>query len=320
MIQAANHFRNAGADTRCRGSRARKKDHFLTEGRPGIFPSDLTTNRKIETTDMKPNHNHFTPAIDCGTPLGPRLKQRHYNDLVLRPEFRDKRLVIPLGSSSIRVAPVLFGSSRGFMLGVHTLYYKGGRHAHVRTLDPEGTSVFDLAYKWLEINQPESLFSEKNRRGYKLLALPMYAFWVIIDKPAKKGAPVKSAPRLAVLDGYDASSWGGVSGLGAQIRRLIFNWDEQREGIASPLDRVEGPRLHIERIQAKGIRYPKYKIRPGRVPAPMDEELARMNAEDLDVFHPLERVIHIPSAEEEWKLLEAVVPAYLIRRIRDSLH
>lgn len=275
---------------------------------------------KLNHIDSALKPTATTVAESGKSPWWMRPERSHYNDLILLPEFRDKRLVIPIGSSSIRVAPALFGSSRGCMLGVHTLYYKGGRHAHVRTLDPAGTSVFDLTYKWLEINQPESLFTEKNRRGYKLLALPMYAFWVVVDKRAKKGAAAKTVPRLAVLDGYDASSWGGVSGLGAQIRRLIYNWDEQREGIASPLDRAEGPRLHIERIQAKGTRYPRYKIRPGRVPAPMDDELDRMDAEDLDALCPLEDVIHIPNAEEEWKLLEAVVPAYLIRRIRDSLH
>lgn len=269
---------------------------------------------------MKPNHFNFTHAIDCGTPPGPRPKLSHYNDLILLPKFRNLRLVIPVGSTSIRVAPALDGSTSGFMLGIHTLFYKGGRHAHVRTLNPEGSSVFDLTHEWMRMNQPESLFSEKNPRGYKLLAQPMYVCWVIVDKRAKKGARVKSVPRLAVLDGYDASSWGGVSGIGAQIRRMIFNWKPEREGIASPLHRVEGPRLHIERIQAKGARYPRYKIRAGRVPAPMDDELDRMNPEDLDAFRPLESTIHIPDAEEEWKLLEAVVPAALIRRIRDSLH
>ncbi len=269
---------------------------------------------------MKPNDLNNTYAVDRGTSPGPRPRLSHYNDLILRPEFGSKRLVIPLGNSSIRVAPALAGSTSGFMLGTHTLFYPGGRHAHVRTLDPEGTSVYDLAHEWLLANQPGSLFSEKNRRGYKLLAQPMYVFWVIIDEREKKGAPVKSVPRLAVLDGYDASSWGGVSGIGTQIRRMIFGWDPERQGIASPLDRVEGPRLHIERIQPKGTRYPRYKVRPGRVPAPMDEELNRMNAEDLDVFRPLEHTIHIPGAKEEWKLLETVLPAGLIRRIRNSLH
>ena len=262
-----------------------------------------------------------TPAVpSAAAPWWVRPERSQFNDLILLPEFRSKRLVIPIGSSSIRVAPALFGSTKGFMLGIHTLFYKGGRHAHVRTVDPKGISVFDLTYEWLRVNQPESLFSEKNRRGYKLLAQPMYAFWVIVDKRAKKGAPVKAVPRLAVLDGYDASSWGGVSGIGAQIRQMIFKWDEQREGIASPLHRVEGPQLHIERIQADGSRYARYKIRPGRVPAPMDEELDRMSAEDLNTFCPLENVIHIPNANEEWKLLEAVVPMDLILRIRDSLH
>lgn len=148
----------------------------------------------------------------------------------------------------------------------------------------------------------------------------MYAFWVIVDKRAKKGGPVKAVPRLAVLDGYDATSWGGDSGIGAQIRQMIFKWDENREGIASPLHRVEGPRIYIERIQPKGAKYPSYKTRPGRVPAPMVDELDRMNAEDLDALCPLEHVIHIPGPDEEWILLEAVLPAELVRQIRDSSH
>lgn len=269
---------------------------------------------------MKLVQTEFTRLIDCDTRPWSRYRQSPYNDLILLPEFRRLRLEIPIGCSSIRVAPALMGSTKGFMLGVHTLFYKRGRHAHVRTLDSDGTSVFDLAHNWMQVNQPESLFSKINRRGYKLVARPMYMCWVIVNQRSNKGSYMKAMPRLAVLDGYDASDAGGTGGVGRQLWHRISRWDACSEGIASPLHRVEGPRIDIERIQAKGDKYPRYEIRPGRVPAPMDDELDRMNADDLDALRPLEEVIHIPNAEEEWILLESVLPEALIRRIRASLH
>jgi hypothetical protein len=39
---------------------------------------------------------------------------------------------------------------------------------------------------------------------------------------------------------------------------------------------------------------------------------------ELEILHPLEEVIHISAAEEEWKLLEKVMPEEPVRQIRDA--
>jgi hypothetical protein len=41
-----------------------------------------------------------------------------------------------------------------------------------------------------------------------------------------------------------------------------------------------------------------------------------MEAAELEVLRPLEEVVHVPTPDEEWKLLGNVIPPELVARIR----
>jgi hypothetical protein len=43
-----------------------------------------------------------------------------------------------------------------------------------------------------------------------------------------------------------------------------------------------------------------------------------MEPAELEILRPLEEVVHVPTQEEEWKLLEHVMPPELVARIRSE--
>jgi hypothetical protein len=43
-----------------------------------------------------------------------------------------------------------------------------------------------------------------------------------------------------------------------------------------------------------------------------------MEAAELEVLRPLEEVVHTPTPDEEWKLLENVMPPELVARVRSE--
>ena len=47
--------------------------------------------------------------------------------------------------------------------------------------------------------------------------------------------------------------------------------------------------------------------------------LAKMDPEEVAALVPLEQVIHLPSEEEEWKLLEKAIDADTVGKIRNSI-
>ncbi len=94
--------------------------------------------------------------------------------------------------------------------------------------------------------------------------------------------------------------------------------DEAGKLIANPADQETCPHLVVERVQPKGARYPSYSLRLGRSPSPVGDWLSRTEPVELEMLRPLEEVVHIPTPEEEWKLLETVVPPALVFKIRDE--
>ncbi len=74
----------------------------------------------------------------------------------------------------------------------------------------------------------------------------------------------------------------------------------------------------MERVQPKGARYPSYSLFLGLSASPIGDWLSRMEETELDVLRPLEEVVHISTPEEEWKLLENVMPPELVARIREE--
>ena len=234
-----------------------------------------------------------------------------YQDLILKPEFASRRYIFQPGATWFRIVPSLPTSKRAWMLGVHALKYDAGRHSHSKTLKPGGKSVFDAAYQWCRANRPEALYSKANRNGYKLLSDPLCIFWALFEEHGKILA------RIVQLSFYNGSH-GGAAGLGHQILKLTQELDEHGNLAANPIDPFHGVQICIEKTQPKGGGYANYTLRVGRVPAPMGALLARMEPSEFAALKPLEDVVHQPDEEEEWKLLEHVIDAETVAKIREA--
>lgn len=270
----------------------------------------------LETTIMTTKTIEFANPKDliaaAGSPWASPLKST-FADLVLKPEYRNRICRFPIGSTTVRVLPPLAGSTREWMLGGHVIRYPGGQHLHVRSLQPGCPSVFDLAYRWCLKHQPESLFGKHNPQGYKLLADPVSVFGVLVERQDSRAVTAQ----WVVAGAYDGSR-GGVAAFGHLAWKAFQEKDDAGKLIADPSDPETCPHLVVERVQPKGARYPSYSLRLGRSPSPIGDWLSRMEETELEVLRPLEFVVHIPDSDEEWKLLENVMPPELVARIRDE--
>ncbi len=237
-------------------------------------------------------------------------RQSTYQDLILKPEYRARRYKFPTGTTWFRIVPALSGS-RGWMLGLHSLNYKGGRHAHPKSLTPGTRSVYDEAYEWLKVNKGDTLYSKANREGVRLLTDPLCLFWMLAEEESKVVA------RLVLASGYDGSR-GGTPGLGHMIWKLAEERDEDGNLVANPVDAEAGLQIGIERTQLAGSRYPSYTIRKGRIPVPVSKYLDRMEPAEIDTLAPLEDIVHKVSESEEWQLLENVLDSETVSKIREA--
>lgn len=242
-----------------------------------------------------------------------RPRSPSFADFVLKPEYRNRIHRFPVGITTVRVLPPLAGSTRDWLLGCQVLKYSGGQHLHGRTLAPDHRSVFDVAYRWCLKHRPESLYSKQNPQGYRLLADPVSVFGMLVETPDARMV----VARWAVAGAYDGGR-GGVAGLGHLVWKVFQEKDENGRFIADPSDPETCPHLVVERVQPKGARYPSYSLRLGRSPSPIGDWLARMEPAELEVLRPLEEVVHIPTPDEEWQLLENVMPPELVARVRSE--
>lgn len=235
-----------------------------------------------------------------------------YQDLILKPEFASRRLKFETGTTWFRIVPALPGSTVGWLQGIHALQYTKGRHIHPKTITPGAKSVFDHAYAWLKANQPESLYSKANKEGYRLLSDPLSLCWVLAEEEGKHVA------RLILVSGYDGSR-GGNAGLGHQIWQLAQETDEDGKLLGDPAHPLTGVQLCVEKRQTPGARYASYTLKRGRVVAPIQDMLAKMDPEEVAALTPLEEVVHLPTEDEEWDLLLNVLDSETIEKIRESV-
>lgn len=235
-----------------------------------------------------------------------------YQDLIVKPEFAERRLKFAAGTTWFRVVPALPGSTMDWLLGIHSLQYQQGRHCHPKTIMSGSRGVFDHSYAWLKSNQPESLYCKANKEGYRLLTDPLSLCWVLVEQDDKLVA------RLLLTSGYDGSR-GGNPGLGHDLWQLTQEVDEDGNLLGDPSHPIHGAQVCVEKRVTPGARYASYTLKRGRVVAPIQEMLAKMDPAEVAVLTPLEQVIHIPSEEEEWKLLENIIDAATIEKIRNSV-
>jgi hypothetical protein len=284
-----------------------------TEFQKGI-PWEESSNKTKKKTNMRTANIEFNPPttvpLASVSPWLPPAKR--YQDLILKPEFASRKYAFPAAATWFRVVPALPGSQRDWMIGVNSLQHSGGRHCHPNSIIQGGKSVFDLAYGWLKENQKHTLYSKANKEGCRLLSDPYYLCWILVEEEGKLVA------RLLLANGYDGSR-GGAAGLGHQILQLTNEVDEDGNPLGDPADRLAGAQICVEKRQVAGSRYPSYRLRMGRVAAPYEDMVARMAPEEVAALTPLEQVVHLPSEEEEWQLLENVIDLETIKMIRNAI-
>lgn len=263
---------------------------------------------KNKTIEFSSAASAVLPALSPWS-SGPKAP---YKDLILKPEFRDRQFKFPMGQTWFRIVPAMPTSVKGWMLGIHALQYRQGRHVHPKTLKPGEKSVFDHAYAWHKSHSPQDLYSKSNKEGARLLADPLLLCWILVEQQGKM------VSRLLLASGYDGSR-GGVPGLGHQIFELSRELDEDGLRIGNPADPEPGTQLCVEKVQAPGASYPRYALKRGRVAAPINDLIAAMDPSEVDALTPLEDVIHVPGPEEEWGLLENVIDAATCHKIRTAV-
>ncbi len=241
-----------------------------------------------------------------------RTKSEPFRDVILKEEFRSRRLRFESGQTWLRIVPAFASSPYGWMLGAHSLSVPGAVFAHPKTLAQKAQSAFDGAYSWLKENDPGALFSKANRDGIRLLSDPVCVFWALVETKGRYVA------RLVQASGYDGSR-GGVSGLGDQILRLTKRTDETGALTAEPVHPERGVLIAVTKNKAPGAKYPTYSLSVGRQPAPIAEILEKTDPSEFEAIRPLEAVIHPVSDEEEWEFLEKVLEPHHLEALRATL-
>ncbi len=232
-----------------------------------------------------------------------------FEDLSLKPEYAVRKMRFESGSNWFRILPALKDSTRSWMIGLHVISYPGGRFVHPRSLRRGVQTVFDRAYGYLKKNHPELLYSKDNKEGVRLLTDPKMICWVLTEQD---GATVA---RLLVTSGYDGAR-GGAAGLGYQILRAAFEKDETGKVVSNAIDPDAGYQLCVEKTQSPGARFPSYRLRTGRVQAPVNPLIGGMAPEEIAALCPLENVIRELTEEEQWECLSKTLPPELVAEIR----
>jgi len=239
-------------------------------------------------------------------------KRSLYQDMILKEEYEERRLRLPIGETCLRIVPAFQSSPFGWLIAIHSINFEGGRFAHPKTLRRNARSVFDHAYSWCLANAPQALFSKTNKAGVRLLTDSLSVFWCFLEEEGRTVA------RLFLCSGYDGSR-GGVPGLGYQLWKLTRELDETGALVCDPVNHAAGVQIIIEKTQPKGAKYPSYSLRRGRRPAPIADFMAKMDDTEIRALCPLEDVIRELDDEHQWKCLEKVIAPQTVAIIRESL-
>ncbi len=251
-------------------------------------------------------------TTEAATPWD-RPRTTNYEDLVLKPELAGRRLRFQVGETWIRIVPAIKQSEHGWMMPIHVLNFEGGRCNHPKTHRKKARSCFEHAYAWMKENHPEGLYSKSNKAGVRLLTDPLSAFWALVEEEGQTVA------RLFLGSAYDGSR-GGAPGLGYEFWKLTRELDEEGKLACDVVAPAEGRLICVEKMQARGAKYPSYTLRLGRQPAPIDALLAKMSPEETAALCPLEKAVRELTPEEEWQCLGRVIAPENVARIRAGMN
>ena len=237
-------------------------------------------------------------------------KSSAYDDLVLVESYRKYRHQFEAGKTQIRLLPALMGGS-DWMLRIPTLQHPNGRHAHPRTIQPRGQSVFDLAYEQMKKKHASRLFSRANKSGIRLLPSPMSICWAIIED--SNGIKL----RLIMHSFYDGCR-GGSNGLGNLIYEQVLRSGRDCIELGHPLNSSDGVSLCVERIGGSDTKFPSYRVSLSADRSPLQPLFEKITEVEHNALCPLEETIRILEPEEEWNLLSKVIGDDLVAEIRSS--
>ncbi|XHR31124.1 MAG: hypothetical protein ACFUZC_11325 [Chthoniobacteraceae bacterium] len=89
----------------------------------------------------------FIPSTqaELSEPIVPVRTKPTFDDQILKPEYRERKLRFAAGPNWLRIVPAIQPSVHSWMMGLRVLNYSAGQFVHPRLLDRRKRSVFDVA-------------------------------------------------------------------------------------------------------------------------------------------------------------------------------
>lgn len=236
-----------------------------------------------------------------------------YEDYTYIDGYRELQLKFDQKLTWIRFLPAVTGSQFGYILPFNVFKAPEGQN-HPTFVDPETfgkPSVWAFARNWFMKNAREALMKKDvNPNGIKLRSSPRGLAWIIVSE-AEEG----NSLRLLNTSMYDGK-YGGSTGLGYDI---IKNAEVRDNEPGSPTigqlihgditDPAKGKLVCIEKSipEVGDTKYASYSSRVGKAEAPIKGYLDKLSDEEYNKIVPLEKVLRIPTEEEQKQYLLAYI-------------
>jgi hypothetical protein len=255
------------------------------------------------------NSNKVVPAkIDTGGGDKPKYEDNSYND-----GYKELQLKFTQKVTWLRFLPPVSGSQGSWIYDFNLFKAPEGQ-VHPTFVDPESfgqPSVWVYARNWFMKNAKEQLMKrDVNPHGFKLRSSPRGIAWVLVT-----GAESGSTLRLLNTSMYDGK-YGGTSGLGYEIFNNA-NVRDNEPGSATIgqlihgdiTDPNKGKLVCVEKSlpESGDTKYASYTTRIGKADAPIKPLLEALTDEEYDKIVPLEKVLRIPTEEEQKQYLLAYI-------------
>jgi hypothetical protein len=265
------------------------------------------TTRNIEFVNNS-NKPITTPINSGGSESTPKYEDYTYNE-----GYRELQLKFNQKLTWMRFLPPIVGSEYGYILNFNIFKSPEGQ-VHPTFVDPESfgkPSVWTFARTWFMKNAKDQLMKrDVNPNGFKLRSSPRGMAWVLIS-----GAESGQTLKLLNSSMYDGK-YGGSTGLGFDIVKNAEVRDNEpgsptvgqlvHGDITKP---DKGKLVCIEKSvpEVGETKYASYSSRIGKSDAPLKELMENLTDEEYEKITPLEKVLHIPSEEEQKKYLLAYI-------------
>lgn len=267
-----------------------------------------TKNIEFQKTTNAPN-----PISKTDTNDKPR-----YEDYTYRDGYKDLQIKFNQKITWLRFLPAIKGTEYSWILPFNVYKAPEGQ-IHPTFVDPksfEQPCIWDHALNWFRKNAPEQLQKKDvNPHGFKLRSTPRGLAWVLVS-----GNEPGNILKLLNVSLYDGK-YGGTSGLGDTIRKeALLRDNEPGSPTAGELihgditDPEKGKLVCIEKSapESGDSKYASYTARIGKADAPLGDLYSQLTDEEIDKLTILEKVIRIPTEDEQ--------KAYLRQYIGDSYY